>query len=135
MDEPVHGAVADQLGERGFRLTIAGDHDHEVGKLILDLRHEGAGGLGVRLDIEHQDADLPRQQQVADLVRRRHVPQTTGAADGIAQGLHEHLVVGEDHQLHDVARQIEFRRVLCPRIIFGIQQCSSPTVAFAQNGI
>ena len=38
VNESIDDAGADQRRERGLRVAIAGDHDHEIGKLPLDLR-------------------------------------------------------------------------------------------------
>ena len=64
-----------------------------------------------RLHVEHHDADFARDQQVADLVGRRDVPQASGAAYRLAQGLQENIVRGQYNELDNVAREAELQRV------------------------
>ena len=69
MDEAVHRAITDQTRELGLGVAGARDHDDEIGELVFDLTDEKRACLPKRLHIENEDADAPREQQVADFVR------------------------------------------------------------------
>ncbi len=90
---------------------MARGDQHEIGELPLDLLDEHSRAVVQRLHVEHHDADLARDQKVADLVGRRHVPQAPGAAHRLAQGLQENIVRSQNDELDDVAREAEFQRI------------------------
>ena len=60
-----------------------------------------------RLDIEHQDTDAPRHQQIADLVGGQNVPEPPCSPHAFAQSLQERVVGGQYDELDDVAREAE----------------------------
>jgi hypothetical protein len=87
------------------------DHHHQFGELQFDPRDKGAGRLRQGLHVQHQNSDLARQQQVPDLVRRGHMPETASTTHGFPQRLQEHLVLREDDQFDDVAGGAEAQGV------------------------
>ena len=50
-------------------------------------------------------------QEIADLVGRRNMPQAPCAAHRLAQGLQECFVGGQHDELDDVAREAEPQRI------------------------
>ena len=77
----------------------------------FDVRDELRRGFPQRQHVEHQNAHLPGDQQVADLVGRGNVPQPPRPAHGLSKRLQEGLVGGEHHELDDLARQAESQRI------------------------
>ena len=82
-------------------------------------RDETRGRLVERLHVEHQDPDAARDQQIADLVRGKHVPEPAGGSHPFAQGMQECLVGGQYDQLDDVAREAEAQRGQRTALILG----------------
>ncbi len=107
MNESIDRALADQAGQRCLVVPIAGNHDHQIGKLTLDLCDEQDGGLTQRLYIQNQDTDAAGDQQVAYFIRGGDVPEAPRRPHGLTQRLQENVVPGEHDQLHDVAREAE----------------------------
>ena len=118
MDEAIDDARADEMGQRTFGVAAPGNHQHQIGKLTFDLRHENAGILGQREDVQHQDAHLAGQEQIANLVSGRNVPYPARVPHGLPQRLQKRFVGAEHHQLDDFAGEAEVQRILIIVLVF-----------------
>src|SRR5271165_2282070 len=117
MNKPIDRAVADEAGDGIFHVAVAREHDDEVGKLILDIGDDAARWVLQRLRIEHQNADLAGNQQIANLFGGGRMPKPPRAAERFTQGLQKRRIAREDDELDDIAREVEPESAASVRVV------------------
>ena len=117
MNEAIDQSRADQSGKRRLIVAIAGGHQHQVGKLTLDLFDKDPRALMQGLHVEHDDADFPATRRSLTLSAEGTCHRRLCAAHRFAQRLQEGIVRGQHHEFDDVAREAELQRVQCAAVL------------------